>query len=527
MHLSLFDMAVVIIYAVSVLAVAQYLQRGKARFSDGPEEYAPLPRALPWWAIGTSLIAANISAEQIIGMSGSAYALGIAIAAYELLAALALLIVGKFFLPIYLKNNISTMPEFLKRRYGTPTQVVMAVFWLGIYVLVALTSTIWLGAMAVHTVTGLTLVSSLILLGLFAGNYALYVGLRAAAFTDVLQVSMLVLGGLVIAVFALDKISAAHGGAGGLDGLLAGFAILTKELPEHFHLILEPGNPYYKYVPGLSVLLGGMWVINLSYWGFNQFIVQRALAAKSIREVQSGVVLAAFLKLLMPVLVVLPGIAAAVLVPHLERPDQAYPNLMTLLPNGFRGFVFVALVAAIIASMGSTLSSIATIFTNDVYKVFRPTASKRLLVIVGYVAAIAALLVAMATAVPLLRGWDQAFQYIQEFNGFFTPGIVVIFVLGMFWKRATQAGALTAAIGSALLSTLCRVFLPQIPFMNRIGFVFLICLGLAVVVSLMQRQRPELSTIEARGIDYSTSTTYNVASAGVIAILAALYYFLW
>jgi solute:Na+ symporter, SSS family len=527
MHLSLFDMVVVILYAMFVLAVAQFLQHGKFRGTEESDNYTPVARALPWWAIGTSLIAANISAEQIIGMSGSAYALGLAIASYEWLAAFALLVVGKYFLPIFLKNQISTMPEFLKRRYGTKTQVVMAVFWLGLYVFVSLTSIMWLGATAVHTVTGLTLTSSLILLALFAGNYALYVGLKAAAFTDVVQVSMLVLGGLVISIISLEKISGTYGGTGGVEGLLYGFHVLTTRLPEHFHMILKPDNPFFKYLPGITVLVGGMWIVHFAYWGFNQYIVQRALTAKSIREVQKGVVLAAFLKLMVPVLVVLPGIAAALLVPHLGRSDEAYPTLMVLLPSGMRGFVFVALVAAIIASMGSTLSSIATIFTMDVFKVMHKGASGRLLAIVGRFAAIIALIVAMATAVPLLGNFDQAFQYIQEYNGFFTPGITVIFVLGMFWKRATEGGALVAAVGSAALSTYLRIFQPEIPFMNRMGYVFAVCLVMAIVVSLVQKPKPQASTIEVGNIDYSTSHSYNIAACAVIAVLVALYAIWW
>jgi SSS family solute:Na+ symporter len=361
---------------------------------------------------------------------------------------------------------------------------------------------------------------SVILLGLVAGNYALYVGLKATAFTDVIQVSMLVLGGLVVVYVALERVS-------GGGGLLAGFDILVARLPEHFHMILKPDNPFYKYVPGLSVLVGGMWIVHLSYWGFNQSIIQRALIAKSVREAQKGVVLAAFLKLLIPVFVVVPGIAAAVLVPHLSRSDEAYPTLMTLLPSGLLGLVFVALVAAIVASMGSTLSSIATIFTNDVLKTVNKNASKRLQVTAGRFAAIVALVIAVIASTPLLGHLDQAFQYIQEYTGFFTPGVVVIFLLGMFWKRATEAGALVAAVGSVLLSLFYRAFLPSVPFMNRMGYVFLICLGSAVVVSLLQKPKPQRSTIDVTGIDYSTSTSFNIAGLAVISILVALYAIWW
>ena len=356
--------------------------------------------------------------------------------------------------------------------------------------------------------TGLTLQISLILLGLFAGNYALYVGMKTAAYADVIQVSMLVLGGLVIAYIALERIS----GGAGVSGLADGFNILMARAPEHFHLILKPDNPFYKYVPGISVLVGGMWIINLSYFGFNQYIIQRALTAKSIREVQNGVVLAAFLKLLVPVLVVLPGVAAVILVPHLLRPDEAYPELMTLLPSGLLGLVFVALVAAIVASMRSALSSIATIFTNDVLRIVRTNTNERQLVIAGRLAAIVSLVIAMIAASPLLGHFDQAFQYIQEYNGFFTPGIVAVFLLGIFWNRATETGALVAAVGSPLISIVYLKVLPEIPFMNRIGYVFLLCLGLAIVVSYLQPHKTRSSTIDVKNIDYSTSATFNIAS---------------
>jgi SSS family solute:Na+ symporter len=522
-HLSPLDIVIVVVYATFVLALSQYLSPGRSDDSTDARSRTSGSRTLPWWAIGTSLIAANISAEQIIGMSGSAYALGLAIASYEWMGGLTLLIVGKYFLPIFLKNQIYTMPEFLRRRYGSKIQIVMAVFWLGIYVFVTLTAILWLGATAIHTITGLGLETSLILLGLFAGNYALYIGMKPVAFTDVVQVSVLVLGGLAICYFSLEKVS----GGSGFAGLIDGFHILTTRLPHHFHMILTPDNPFYKYVPGISVLVGGMWIINLSYFGFNQFIIQRALTAKSVREAQKGVVLAAFLKLLIPVLVVIPGIAAAILTSNLNRPDEAYPQVMTLLPSGLLGLVFVALIAAIIASMGSALRSIATIFTGDVFKAVYKNKSERQLVIAGRLAAIVALGIAMITAYPLLSHFDQAFQYIQEYNGFFTPGVTVIFLLGIFWKRATEAGALAAAAASVVASILYWKFLPAVPFMNRIGYVFLICLGLAIVVSLLQRAKPQRSTINVSNVDYSTSPAFNVASLAVTAILIALYAVWW
>jgi SSS family solute:Na+ symporter len=331
--------------------------------------------------------------------------------------------------------------------------------------------------------------------------------------TDIVQVSLLVLGGLIICYIALNKIS-------GNAGMVAGFHELTVRFPEKFKMILPPSNPNYKNLPGLSVLLGGMWVMNVSYWGFNQYIIQRALGAKDIREAQKGIVLAAFLKLLMPVIIVLPGIAAAALAPNLARPDEAYPHLMAMLPTGILGLVFAALIAAIVASMGSKINSIATIFTMDVYRPLR-------LVLIGRITAVVALIVAILSAKPLLGSFDQAFQYIQEFTGFFTPGICVIFLLGMFWERCTATGALVAAIASAVLSFALKFLWPSLPFMDRVGLVFLACFGVAVVLSLLQTRRDPALRVELKQIDYSTSAGFNLSALVISAILIALYATWW
>jgi solute:Na+ symporter, SSS family len=542
MHLTQLDIWLVCGYFLFIFVLAQVVSREKAGHKKDSKDYFLASRALPWWAIGTSLIAANISAEQIIGMSGSGYAIGLGIASYEWMAALTPLIVGVFFLPVFLKNEIYTMPEFLKRRYGPNIQFVMAIFWLALYVFVNLTSILWLGATAFSTVTGLTQQQSIMVLAAFTGAYALYGGLKAIALTDVVQVSMLVLGGMVILFISLTHVS----GEAGLLGALHGFNVLLQKVPnDHFHMILTPDNPFYKDLPGLSVIFGGMWVANLSYWGFNQYIIQRGLAAKNIHEAQKGIVLAAFLKLLIPLLVVVPGIAAIIIAPHIKN-DQAYPTLMTLLPPGLLGIVFAALIAAIIASLGSKVNSIATIFTMDVFKTFNKNTSEKGLVVTGRITAIAALVIAVIVAKPLLGGFDQAFQFIQEFSGFFTPGITVIFLLGLFWKRATEAGALVAAIGSVTLSFLyyfAGKLVPlaaghpqvaglldqmgKVPFMNRMGYIFLICTGLAIVASMLQKPKPENVTVDVTHVDYSTTKSFKIASGAIILILIALYATWW
>ena len=437
MNLETLDIVILVIYAVGIFVLAQWVSREKG---DTQERCAGLfpgqSRALPWWAIGTSLIAANISAEQIVGMSGSGYVMGMAIASYEWMAALTLIVVGKWILPVFLKNGIYTMPEFLERRYSPAVRNVMAIFWLALYIFVNLTSILWLGALAVNAITGLDMQIAITALALFALLYALYGGLKAVALTDIVQVSLLVLGGIIITWMSLDKV-------GGGAGVIAGFKILTTQFPEKFDMILSPDNPHYKDLPGLAVLLGGMWMMNVSYWGFNQYIIQRGLAAKSVNEAQKGIVLAAFLKLLMPAIIVLPGIAALVLVPGLEKTDQAYPSLMAMLPVGIKGLVFAALVAAIVASTGSKINSIATIFTMDLYRAVKPNTEQQHAGHGG-----------PHRGGGVDRHRDRHHEAVPEqlrarasstsrtSPGFVTPGICVIFLLGLFWARTTATAAM-------------------------------------------------------------------------------------
>jgi len=539
MTLSTIDLIVVIAYAIGIFALAQFVSREKAGHTKDSSDYFLASKNLPWWAIGASLIAANISAEQIVGMSGSGYAIGLAIASYEWMAAATLLIVGKWFLPIFLANKIYTMPQFLEQRFGPTIRTVMAIFWLVLYIFVNLTSIIWLGSIAVTQVAGINQDVALVGLGAFALLYQLRGGLKAVALTDIVQVTLLVMGGLVISYLTLSRI-------GGDAGVLGGFVELQRQLPGHFDMILSPDNPYYKDLPGLAVLIGGMWIANLSYWGFNQYIIQRALAAKSLDEAQKGVIFAGFLKLLMPVIIVLPGIAAVVLAPGLTKPDQAYPTMMALLPTGLLGLVFAALIAAIIASTASKINSIATIFTLDIYAKFKGVQSRaedatgtieheKQLVLIGRIAAAVSIVIAMVMARPLLGSLDQAFQYIQEFSGFVTPGITVIFLLGLFWPKATEAGALVGAIASVVISFIFwfpaewggSAALNAVPFINRMSIVFFISLGLAVLVSLVRPAPATRNLITMEGVSFRTSTGFNVSALVIILILIALYATWW
>jgi SSS family solute:Na+ symporter len=521
MYLQPLDLAVVAVYVVCLVALAQWVSREKSGHHKDTNDYFLAGRSLPWWAIGASLIAANISAEQIIGMSGSAYVLGIAIASYEWMSALTLIIVGKYLLPVFLKHEIFTMPQFLEQRYDRRVRTVLAVFWLGVYVFVNLTAILWLGSLAIHTVTGLEITYALCLLGAFSAAYSLYGGLKAVALTDIIQVVLLILGGLMIAYVSLDQIS---DGA----GVVSGFAILLDQIPEKFDLILSKDSPHYANLPGISVLIGGMWVMNLSYWGFNQYIIQRALAAKNNREAQKGIVFAAFLKMLIPVLVVLPGIAAVILAPDLPTPDSAYPEVMKLLPTGIKGLVFAALIAAIVSSLASMTNSISTIFTMDIYaNLAGSEKTESHLVTVGRLVSFSSLVIAMIVSRPLLGNFDQAFQYIQEFTGFFTPGIVAIFLLAIFWRPTTANGALGAAVGSAVLSLGFKLFWPGLPFIDRVGFAFLLCVGLGMLISKLEGAGEQPGAIKFEEVDCSTSSAFNFASIAIVLMLIALYATWW
>ena len=539
MTLSTIDLTVVILYAIGIFGLAQYVSREKAGHTKDSSDYFLASKNLPWWAIGASLIAANISAEQIVGMAGSGFAIGLAIASYEWMAAATLLIVGKWFLPIFLANKIYTMPQFLEQRFGPTIRTVMAIFWLVLYIFVNLTSIIWLGSIAVTQVAGINQDVALIGLGAFALLYQLRGGLKAVALTDIVQVALLVMGGLVISYLTLSRI-------GGDAGVFGGFVELTRQVPGHFDMILSPDNPYYKDLPGIAVLIGGMWIANLSYWGFNQYIIQRALAAKSLAEAQKGVIFAGFLKMLMPVIIVLPGIAAVVIAPGLDKPDQAYPTMLALLPTGLLGLVFAALIAAIVASTASKINSIATIFTLDIYAKFKGVqtraedatgtiAHEKQLVLVGRIAATVSVVIAMMTARPLLGSLDQAFQYIQEFSGFVTPGITVIFLLGLFWPKATEAGALVGAIASVVISFIFwfpadwggSSALNSVPFMNRMSISFFASLALAVVISLAKPAPATRNLITMEGVSFRTPTSFNVAALIIVAMLVAVYAIWW
>ncbi len=531
MTFSTLDLIIFSGYAILILSVGLWVSRSKKGEEKNAEDYFLASKSLPWWAVGASLIAANISAEQFIGMSGSGFASGLAIASYEWMAAITLIIVGKYFLPIFIQKEIYTIPQFIEKRFSAQLKTILAVFWIGLFIFVNLTSVLYLGALAIETIMGLPLSYGVLFLALFAAAYSLYGGLSAVAWTDVMQVFFLVLGGLVTTYLALNVLSDD-------GGWIQGFKYLVDTAPDRFHMILEKSNPEYANLPGIWVLIGGLWVANLYYWGFNQYIIQRTLAAKSLKEAQKGIILAAGLKLLIPFIVVIPGIAAYVMIndpeilarigetpnmPSAGESDKAYPWLMQLLPSGMKGLAFAALTAAIVSSLASMLNSTSTIFTMDIYKAhFKREASDRQIVNVGRISAAVALVIACLMA-PLLGGLDQAFQYIQEYTGIVSPGILSVFLMGLFWKQTSNKAAIWGVIGSIPIA-LALKGLTELPWMHQMGLTALITI--ALIATLSGRK------IDAKGIfpeegTFTTDKNFNILAFAVTLVCAVLYAIFW
>jgi SSS family solute:Na+ symporter len=529
------DGLVFLAYFLGVSGYGYWIYRRKRAAQTSTKDFFLAEGALTWWAIGASLIASNISAEHFIGMSGSGFAMGLAISSYEWMSAATLILVAAFFIPIYLKNKIYTMPQFLAQRYNDTVATIMAVFWLLLYVFVNLTSILYLGALAIETISGVPFPYAMFGLALFAIFITLG-GMKVIGYTDLVQVVVLILGGLAVTYLSLSMVAERGGGTGVFDGL----ARLRTQADDHFHLIFAEGHRYYYELPGTAVLVGGMWINNLNYWGCNQYIVQRALGA-DLPTARSGILFAAFLKLLIPLICVVPGIAAYVLYQDgafqreltdaagVVKPDHAYPTLMNLLPSGLKGLAFAALTAAIVASLAGKCNSISTIFSLDIYrKFFNPAASERRTVWVGRLAVWGAFAIALAIT-PQLRRLEQAYQFIQEYSNYLTPGAFALFFLGLFWKRTTSTAALVAAAVSIPLA-LAFKYLPAtpIPFLHRTSWCFLILVALMVGVSLLDpasRNNPKGLTL-TRSL-FRLSPGFVVVSVFITGILAALYTVFW
>ena len=561
------DYLVFIVYIIILVGMGLFLSRTKKGEEKSSTDYFLAGNTLTWWAVGASLIAANISAEQFIGMSGSAFASGIAQAAYELMAAATLLVVGKFLLPLMIEKKIFTIPQFLRERYNWGVGFAFSLLWLFLYVFVNLTSVAWLGALAIQQILGLPTdmiinvagieidqVRMCIILSLFiiAGIYSIYGGLASVAWTDVMQVTFLVGGGLITAYAALSVIGDEMGLGGAWDALAHIKDYLASiDGDKHFNLVVTRNEELYPVIngvvdnagnivqkedpfftnPGIVLIFGALWLTNLGYWGFNQYIIQKGLAAKSLDEAKKGMVFAAFLKILIPFIVCIPGVCAfyimnapecdalrETLAGSIARSDDAYPFLIrNFTPTVVKGLSFAALAAAVISSLASMFNSTSTLFTMDIYKQFiNKNASEKKLVNVGRMTSVTALIIALIAVYPLMGGIDQAFQFIQEYSAFVYPGVVVIFGLGLLWKRASGTAAVVCAIGTFAFSIIYKFAFPEMPFLVRSGVVFITLVILFVWISLKSKK-----SVPADELDEHTIKT-QLFWSGIMFIVAAV-----
>jgi SSS family solute:Na+ symporter len=548
------------LYAVTILTIGLWVSRDKDGKQKNAEDYFLASKSLPWWAVGTSLIAANISAEQFIGMSGSGFALGLAIASYEWMAAITLLVVGKYFLPIFIEKGLYTIPEFIEKRFSTNLKTILAIFWIALFVFVNLTTVLFLGGKALDTIIGVgdgsILLNSIIGLGLFAAAYSLWGGLASVAWTDVIQVVILIFGGLLMTYFALANVTDS-------GSFIDGMKYVYEKAPERFSMILSKGEiikpnggDAWWDLPGLAVLIGGIWVANLYYWGFNQYIIQRTLAAKSLAEGQKGIVFAAFLKLIIPVIVVLPGIIAyvmnlddsGVLTAASVDPgfigaagnianDNAAPWLIkNFIPVGVKGLILAALAAAIVSSLASMLNSTSTIFTMDIYRShFNKNATDAQMVSVGRITAVAALIIAIIIA-PQLGSLGQVFIFIQEYTGVVSPGILAVFLMGLFYKKATNNAAIWGAILSIPIAMYFKVapkgwsdasIFVELPFMHQMGYTCIVTLALIAFISYLDGNKDDSKGINLTKKLFATNNTFNIGAFSVVLITAFLYAMFW
>jgi SSS family solute:Na+ symporter len=522
MSFSLADVIVFLIYCAIVLGIGISVSRRVNKKND-TANYFFASNTLPWYLVGSSIIAANISAEQFVGMSGSGFAMGMAIATYEWLAAIMLIMVALWFLPVFIHMKIYTMPQFLEVRYNKLIKTVLAVFWLFLFVFVNLTSILYLGALSLKTIFGINLEYAIAGLAFFSLFLTVGGGLKTIANTDIIQVLFLVLGGLTTTWLALNAVSDG-------TGAFRGFSILMNEAPEKFHMILQRSDPNYKYMPGIRSILGGIWIAGIYYFGANQYIIQKALGSKNLREAQRGMVFAGYLKLLIPLLVVIPGIAAFYLKADIVKPDEAYPWLLNrFVPSGLKGFVFAALIAAIVSSLAAIINSASTIFSIDLYKVnFKPNASEEDLVKTGRISSTIMMIFASLIA-SMLSGIEQVFQFIQEYTGLVSPGITAMFVLGIFWKKTTARAAWVAVLITLPVPLLLKWIFPAMPFLDNMVVSFLAISAQMVITSLIWKEKPGKAVQWSlpKGIFRNSDPVFIWASIGIFIILTILYLIFW
>jgi solute:Na+ symporter, SSS family len=564
--ISTFDILIFVIYFVLVSGYGYWVYNKKKKTSiTASHDYFLAEGSLTWWAIGASLIASNISAEQFIGMSGNGYFVGIAVAAYEWIAALALIIIAVWFMPVYLKNKIYTMPQFLKTRYNESVSLIMAVFWLLLYVFVNLTSILYLGAIAISGLIGPEYLH-LVMVGLAVFSLIITLGgMKVIGYTDVIQVAVLIIGGFATIYFALTIVSEKFGL--GRDAI-AGFKTLMQQAPDHFHMILQKPTAAtsqedvnkYLILPGIAMYFAGQWIVNLNYWGCNQYITQRALGA-DLQTARKGILFAGFLKLLMPIIVMLPGIAAYVLhqnghLPGLRGMDDAYSAILGFLPSGLKGLAIAALTAAIVASLAGKLNSIATIYTLDIHMKYFNKGNKNLtgekaessMVWIGKLTAFISIAIAVIFEWQDMLGISSegGFTFIQKYTGFISPGVFAMFILGMFWKRTTGTAAVAGLLTGFLLAIFFNSFavpllgnetilytafknkdgIYEIPFLINMGWAFFFTMAIMIGISLGgPKVNPKAFELDKEMFKLKPSILIMIVVT--IFILAAIYVKFW
>ncbi len=509
--MAVLDYILFTLFGVFVISIGLWI--GYKKRKQDAHEFFLAGNTLPWWAVGGALIASNISAEQFIGMTSAGYTVGMAVVSYELMAAASLIFIAFILMPFFLHHKIYTMPQFLEIRYNAHVKTGLAFYWVILFVVVNISSVLYLGSLAIEKM-GISKEIAILLLIIYSSATSILGGLTAVVWTEVIQLIILFIGGLATAYFSTAEIQ---------NGFFNSLSFLIKNFSSHFDFILETNHPRYHEYPGWGMVFGGIWIANLYYWGMNQYIIQRALGAKNLQEAQKGIVFAAWVKLLMPIIVVLPGITMFYHEPNLSNPDDAYPILMErFLPIGIKGIAFAALTAAVGSSISAMVNSASTIFTLDIYKVlWNPHASQNELVKVGKIASTAALFLGAIIA-PSIALFGQAFIYIQKYTGFLSPAVVVLFLFGMLWKKSSTFAANIVVLIAIPFSFALDYFFPEIPFIHQMAISFLFLSLIMMIFSWIINKNQN----DPKALDLSLNKIPNLLifqAVGILLVLCIIY----
>lgn len=506
MGFTLLDTVTFVAFIVLVIGISLYASRKQ----DSSEDYFLAGRKLTWWLIGMSLIASNISSEHFVGMSGQGFSLGLAVASFEWMAAIALIIVALFLLPIFIRTGIYTMPEFLEYRYNKKAKLVMACFMLAFYIFVTMATVLYSGALALKSIFGIKLISGIWFIGIIAGVYTVYGGLKAVVWSDLIQGITLLSVGLLVMFLSFKKIG--------------GYEKFVELSGDKLHTILPWNHPK---MPWISVFFGGLWIQNLFYWGLNQFITQRTLGAKNLYEGQKGILFGASLKLLIPFIVVFPGIIAFELyADQIADADGAYPFLIQkILPSGLIGLMFAALFGAVMSTLDSLLNSATAIFTMDIYKPYiKNNASSKQLVFVGRIVTIILVLIGCLWSPIVSKFEGGLYFFLQVYWGFVIPGVVAVFFFGIIWKKVPAIAAIWGMLLNIPIYGLCLFLMPEVSYMHHMEISFaIIALFIIVVTTMKPLEKPAVLPVRNE-IKLKMNNTIKIWSALLIIVTMALYF---